>query len=64
MVAAAGHGLYFSISGLLTKTEEFAPKTIAGRIMGMCQVHGKTVRQAVRHTGRAARRARVERCRN
>ena len=32
-----GHGLYFSFAGFASKTEEFAPKTLAGRVLGIHQ---------------------------
>ena len=37
MIRGIGHGLYFSFAGLTSKTEEFAPKTAAGRLLGICQ---------------------------
>ena len=37
VVHGLGHGFYFSFAGFASKTEEFAPKTAAGRLLGICQ---------------------------
>ena len=37
MLRGLGHGLYFSFAGFASKTEEFAPKTAAGRVLGIFQ---------------------------
>lgn len=37
VVATVWHGVYFSLAGWTSKTEEFAPKSVAGRILGISQ---------------------------
>lgn len=37
VLATISHGIYFSLAGWGTKTEEFAPKSLAGRVLGLAQ---------------------------
>ena len=55
-----GHGVYYALAGWATRTEEFAPVSLPGRVLGLLQARrgGRAAGRGLSPAGRCARGAR------